>query len=791
MDEMKIMETGNSILNFEEKAVFKETNDEFWFSTSRMPLYNPEGQIVGTFGISKNITEQKQMEMELKLQNEELAAQEEELRQHLEEMSLLKEDLQNEKKLLDTLLENIPDGLYFKNINSKYTRISNSMLFLFNEKETKKVIGKSEFDYLGENAKVHLDLERQVIASGLPVIDHEIKEERLNGITHWLSATKLPLKNIHGQIIGIFGISKNISKIKKLELAAIQQKEFFENILDKLPNKVFVKDHECKMIFVNSEVAKAHGTTREKLLGLSDFDFFEATKARLLFNEEQEIMKNGAKSMINNDTLSGKDMILQTVKMPLFLPQIGKVGLLGIQHDITEIKRLEEAANQQAEELMAQEEELRQNLEELQVIQEDLIRKNEDNERIKANLARESSLLEALLSTLPESIYFKDKESKFIRCSNKMAQNFGLKEASELIGKSDFDYLSYSIAEEAFNIEQKIMRTAQGIINKEERDSFIEEEHWLSTTKMPLMLEDKIIGTFGITRDITDIKRAQIEAREQAKELRSINDEQEKAQKELRWERQMFQTLMAALTSHITFKDLTGKYVRINKAKSDKLGIASEDEAIGKSDVDFFDRKLSMKQREIEEQVIKTRQGYSNFVNKIEFPNGEIYWGDSSILPIKDTDGEIIGILDLTKGITKLKEAELIVYEQNYKIEGLTQKTPIIVFRINKLGRFTELKGKATELFQIPHDKLTGMSVFDLFPNIAATIHEGLGENEFIFSKKYNKDGNEIEIEFVFRENPEIEKSYFGYAYQKSGMYIKEYDEIEKVKNTIKNLKKK
>jgi PAS domain S-box-containing protein len=372
-----------------------------------------------------------------------------------------------------------------------------------------------------------------------------------------------------------------------------------------------------------------------------------------------------------------------------------------------------------------------------------------------------------------------------------MAQNFGLTKAAELIGKSDFDLLTYEIAEESFNTEQKIMRTGQGLINKEEVDSISEGERWLSTTKMPLMLGDKIIGTFGITRDVTQIKRAQIEAKEQAEELRSINEEQEKVQTELRWEKQMFNTLMAALTSRVTFKDLTGKYVRVNKSKAEKLKLVSEKEAIGKTDLDFFDRKLSLKQREIEEQVIKTGEPFLDFINKVEYPSGEVYWGDSAILPIRDVDGDILGILDLTKGITRQKEAEFVAFENDFKINGLIKKMPIMVFRINKLGRFTEFKGKATELLNIPQDKLIGASVFEVFPSISAIVHEGLGENEYAFSQKYQKDGNEIEVEFVFRENPEIDRAYFGYAYQKSGELIKEYDEIERVKNAIKNLKKK
>ena len=73
-------------------------------------------------------------------------------------------------------------------------------------------------------------------------------------------------------------------------------------------------------------------------------------------------------------------------------------------------------------------------------------------------LSSEKSLLDALLNNVPEHIYFKDKESKFLRFSKSMLKLFGLKKAEDLIGKSDFDFFDEAHARPAYEGEQKIIK---------------------------------------------------------------------------------------------------------------------------------------------------------------------------------------------------------------------------------------------------------------------------------------------------------------------------------------------
>jgi diguanylate cyclase (GGDEF)-like protein/PAS domain S-box-containing protein len=128
----------------------------------------------------------------------------------------------------------------------------------------------------------------------------------------------------------------------------------------------------------------------------------------------------------------------------------------------------------------------------------------------------EKDLLRAFLEHIPDGVYFKDRESRFVRVSRSQAARFKLSDPVEAINKTDFDVFSEEHAKQAFADEQDIIRTGRPIIEAEEKETWPDgRESWVLTTKLPLVdHKGNVIGTMGISRDITDRKRAEKELRE-------------------------------------------------------------------------------------------------------------------------------------------------------------------------------------------------------------------------------------------------------------------------------------
>ncbi len=120
--------------------------------------------------------------------------------------------------------------------------------------------------------------------------------------------------------------------------------------------------------------------------------------------------------------------------------------------------------------------------------------------------AEGSMLFSALLKQSQDQIYFKDRQSRFVKVSDAMVSRFGFESAEQLLGKTDFDIFTIEHAQQAYDDEQCLMRDDTRLINITEKETWPDGSvTWVTSTKIPLHLESgEIVGLMGITRDITE-----------------------------------------------------------------------------------------------------------------------------------------------------------------------------------------------------------------------------------------------------------------------------------------------
>lgn len=154
-------------------------------------------------------------------------------------------------------------------------------------------------------------------------------------------------------------------------------------------------------------------------------------------------------------------------------------------------------------------------------------KQKKDNKPIvpDTSIIDERFIIDTIMENSQDTFYFKDKESRFIFISKNVASRLGISDPDYVIGKTDFDLFKEPHAGEAYRDEQYIIRTGKPILGKVEMETWKDgSTTWVSTSKYPLYDRDgSIIGTWGISRNITDLKKTEEELERVNKELLEAN----------------------------------------------------------------------------------------------------------------------------------------------------------------------------------------------------------------------------------------------------------------------------
>jgi two-component system sensor histidine kinase/response regulator len=124
-----------------------------------------------------------------------------------------------EQLYMRTLLENIPDNVYFKDRDSRFLLVSKTFLEKFGDGRPESILGKTDFDiFTEEHARAAFEGEQRIIKSGEPIINLSEKETKTDGAVSWGLTTKIPVRDTKGEIIGTLGVTKDITHLKEVEL---------------------------------------------------------------------------------------------------------------------------------------------------------------------------------------------------------------------------------------------------------------------------------------------------------------------------------------------------------------------------------------------------------------------------------------------------------------------------------------------------------------------------------------------------------------------------------------------
>ncbi|MGQ9631470.1 MAG: PAS domain-containing protein [bacterium] len=298
--------------------------------------------------VLRNIWRYRMVEQQVAERTAALEGASKNLQDEIAERKRAEEALAWEQYLLHTLLDNIPDHVYFKDTESRFVRISRALAHWFGLSDPAQALGKTDFDFFTEeHARQAYEDEQRIIRTGRPLVGMEEKETWPDGRETWVSTTKVPLRDREGNIIGTFGISRNITEHKRMEEALAEERNLLRTLIDSMPDLICVKDDEGRFIIANIAAARLMGAkTPDEVLGKTDFDFYPRELAERCRADEQEVIRSG-RPLIDREELlidrtTGRERWLLITKVPLRDSEGKIVGIVGIGRDITDRKRLEE-----------------------------------------------------------------------------------------------------------------------------------------------------------------------------------------------------------------------------------------------------------------------------------------------------------------------------------------------------------------------------------------------------------------------------------------------------------------
>jgi two-component system sensor histidine kinase/response regulator len=397
----------------------------------------------------------------------------------------------------------------------------------------------------------------------------------------------------------ICGVSRVTSDLHSLEESLQDSDAVYRSLVDSLPLSVLRKNARGRIEYANQLACEQMGKPVDAVIGKSDFDLFPAELAKKYMADDRQVMQSGKlhHDVERHQSAGGKQHYVEVWKAPIHSSSGEVVGIQVMFWDVTDQKKAEH------------------------------------------QIEFEKFLLSILLDTVPDSIYFKDADSRFIRLSRSCARKFGLDEPRDAIGQSDADFFSPEHAKSALADERQIMETGETILAKVEQETYADrEDTWCSTTKVPLKdSTGKVIGTFGISRDVSEQKRAEVE---------------------LARERDLLKTIINNVPDLIYVKDRAGRFITANAALLQLLKLDSPADMIGKTDYDFSPPELACNYVTDDQNVMRSGEPLFDREESHRADDGTPIWLLTTKVPLRDSEGGVIGVVGIGHDITGRKKAE-------------------------------------------------------------------------------------------------------------------------------------
>jgi len=317
-EDERVIKGGESVLNKESFSIDK-SGESSWELISKIPILNDEGRINGMVGIAHDITERKN--------NEKI--------------------LENERMMLRTLINTIPDLVWLKDPNGAYIICNPEFERLYGARES-EIVGRTDYDFVPkELADFFRNNDNEAVKNGKPTNNLESLTYADDGHMGIFETIKTPMFDSEGRLLGVLGVARDITEIENSRETIAEREKQLSSIYDTVGNVIFLleitQDHFFRFLSVNQAFITITGIPAEAIVGKNINDVIPEPSLTLVLGNyakaitTKSIIRWEETTQYPTGTLTGIVSVA-----PVFDTEGKCTHLVGSVYDITERKKAEE-----------------------------------------------------------------------------------------------------------------------------------------------------------------------------------------------------------------------------------------------------------------------------------------------------------------------------------------------------------------------------------------------------------------------------------------------------------------
>jgi len=263
--------------------------------------------------------------------------------------SPIDQTLQQHLALLHSVLDQTGSFIYAKDIQGRYIYANQAVLDLFG-KESHEVIGFDDSHFFDLSVSAQLKENDHKVLTENIIVEKEEQNFVLHSQQSWFfRSRKTPLVDSDGQVIGLCGISHDITQEKELESLVKDQSQLLDIILNNVDAHIYMKDEQRRFRYVNCKTAESLGKSVEEITNQKDTEILPLDIAEHFYQSDKQVFETNQKVVIEESVLNmqGNERHYISTKIPMSLSDKERV-LIGFSTDVTELYQLKEQFKKQA-----------------------------------------------------------------------------------------------------------------------------------------------------------------------------------------------------------------------------------------------------------------------------------------------------------------------------------------------------------------------------------------------------------------------------------------------------------